>query len=59
MIPSVMLLRDEHKNPSIFNPLCRGRGGGGGNIRIYILNVGVKHQKIFDIYLLISKKLQN
>ena len=30
MIPSVMLLRDEHKNPSIFTPLCRDGGGGGG-----------------------------
>ena len=57
VIPSVMLLRDEHKNPSIFAPLCRGGGGGGGdNIRIYRLNVGTKHQEIFDFYLLISKK---
>ena len=29
VIPSVMLLRDEHKNPSIFTLLCRGGGGGG------------------------------
>ena len=54
VIPSVMLLRDEHKNPSIFTQLCRG--GGGGIILEYRLNVGAKRQKMFDLYLLISKK---